>query len=232
MDQIIQRVFRYRSPDPAKLEAFGFSGEADGRYYETEILDGQFRVRVRGCDNAFSACITECETDEPYMLHLVESAEGSFVGGVRSAYEALLEKIAAQCCYGDIFKSGVSKAVISVIREKYGDELEFLWDDEDAAIWRRKDTGKWYGVLMTVSRRKLGFDSDEIVEVIDLKMLPEELERRVDGVRILRGYHMNKNHWISIVTDGSVPLGEIEELIEKSYSLAGKKVKKTKNLGA
>ena len=85
-----------------------------------------FKAAVRVCDNAFSASLTDCETDEPYTLHLVESAEGSFVGGVRSAYEALLEKIAAQCCYGDIFKSAVSKAVISVIREKYGDELEFL----------------------------------------------------------------------------------------------------------
>ena len=36
MDQIIQRVFRYRSPDPAKLEAFGFSGEAD-EGFEVEI---------------------------------------------------------------------------------------------------------------------------------------------------------------------------------------------------
>ncbi len=33
------------------------------------------------------------------------------------------------------------------------------------------------------------------------------------------GYHMNKRHWNTIVLDGSIPRGEIERMIESSYSL-------------
>ena len=35
-------------------------------------------------------------------------------------------------------------------------------------------------------------------------------------------YHMNKDKWISILMDGTVPAKEIMELIELSYSLTKK----------
>lgn len=34
-------------------------------------------------------------------------------------------------------------------------------------------------------------------------------------------YHMNKEHWISVVLDGSLPEGFPESLIEASYHLTG-----------
>ena len=85
---------------------------------------------------------------------------------------------------------------------------------------RRKDKGKWYAAILTVSRRKLGFDSDEIAEVLDLRMKPEEVEKSVDGQIILPGYHMNKKHWITICLDGRVSLEKICALIDESYKLA------------
>ena len=36
---------------------------------------------------------------------------------------------------------------------------------------------------------------------------------------ILPGYHMNKEHWISVVLDGSVAIEHIHELIQDSYAL-------------
>lgn len=36
---------------------------------------------------------------------------------------------------------------------------------------------------------------------------------------VLPGYHMNKRHWNTIQLDGSIPRGEIERMIENSYSL-------------
>ena len=33
------------------------------------------------------------------------------------------------------------------------------------------------------------------------------------------GYHMNKKHWITVVLDGSVPVGELARLIEQSWRL-------------
>jgi predicted DNA-binding protein (MmcQ/YjbR family) len=55
---------------------------------------------------------------------------------------------------------------------------------------------------------------------INLKCDPEEsveLRERFEG--ITPGYHMNKRHWITVSTNGSVPDSLIRELTEKSYNL-------------
>ena len=52
---------------------------------------------------------------------------------------------------------------------------------------------------MKVSRRKFGFDSDETVDAVNLK-LPVEMFGsfgKADGV--YPAYHMNKLHWISVL---------------------------------
>lgn len=49
----------------------------------------------------------------------------------------------------NVFKSVYAKELIEYVCSTYGDELEFLWQKfPDNAIWRRKDTGKWYGALL------------------------------------------------------------------------------------
>ena len=52
---------------------------------------------------------------------------------------------------------------------------------------------------MEVSRRKFGFDSDEVIDVVNMK-LPVEMFGsfgKEDGVH--PAYHMNKLHWISVL---------------------------------
>ena len=71
-------------------------------------------------------------------------------------------------------------------------------------------------------QKRLGIGEEGEAEAIDLHMRPEEHECTVDGKRILRGYHMNKKHWITVLTDGSTPPEEIFRLIDASYALAVK----------
>lgn len=59
-------------------------------------------------------------------------------------------------------------------------------------------------------------------EVVDVRMIPEDIEKQVDGIKILPGYHMNKKHWITICLNGSVSMDEICQLIDKSYIFARK----------
>ena len=43
---------------------------------------------------------------------------------------------------------------------------------------------------------------------------------------VIPGYHMNKKHWNTVILDGSIPVGEIERMIDHSYALVVKKMKK------
>lgn len=222
MNKIIQAVFKYKKVNFKKLLKYGFAEKDGGFEYTTEFSDGQMLLKISVAKSGeIFADVIDLETEEPFTLFLVDGAEGSFIGTVRAEYERILTDIADKCFEKEIFKSEQSKRVIEYIRTRYGDELEFLWEKfSDNAIWRRKDNNKWYGVILVVSKRKLGLNSDEISEIIDLRMEPEELEKTVDDKKYFRGYHMNKKHWITICLDGRVQTEELFKLIDKSYESA------------
>jgi len=43
---------------------------------------------------------------------------------------------------------------------------------------------------------------------------------------VIPGYHMNKLHWNSVILDGSIPLSELKKMIDHSYALVVKGLKK------
>ena len=82
----------------------------------------------------------------------------------------------------------------------YGTSPDYPFDEDFlTAVLRHGDNRKWYAIVMHVSRRKFGLDSDEIIDVVNLK-LPTEMFGSfgaADGV--YPAYHMNKLHWISVL---------------------------------
>ncbi len=91
--------------------------------------------------------------------------------------------------------------------------------DFDTTVLRHGAGGKWFGIFMRVARDRLGLDGEGTVELLNLKLDPEESYAvREMYQTILPAYHMNKRHWISVLLDGSVPQEFCELLIEKSFS--------------
>lgn len=219
-----QMFFRNRKSNLSKLLAYGFTKSNTGFSYSVDIAEGNFRLDVSiSQEGDIHTQVIDKESGDEYILHRTANAAGPFVGMVKTEYEAVLIEIAEQCFEPDVFKSRQGQELIAYVREKYADELEFLWKKfPDNAIWRRKDTNKWYAALLTVSAGKLGLDSDETVEIIDLRMKPEDIAKSVDNEKYFPGYHMNKKHWISICLDASVPIDEICTRVDTSYYLAGK----------
>ncbi|MBD5427766.1 MAG: hypothetical protein HDR39_00290 [Treponema sp.] len=225
-DFILAAAFGGKKPDFARLEQFGFSAEDGAHSYTERIAGGQLDLRVSvRADGTVRAAVRDVLTGEPYILHTVPGASGPFVGQVRADYEHVLKRIAAECFERDVFKSPCSRIVIGYVRERFGSELEYLWEKQfpGNAVWRRADNRKWFGALLTVSRRKFGMDSDEKTEVINVRTAPETLPLIVNGTTHFPGYHMNKQHWISVLLDGSVPAQDIFPLIDASYALAAKR---------
>lgn len=220
-----EEIFKYKSANFDKLVKYGFKLNDEIYEYKTDILDGDFNLSVKiSKEGAVSTKLYDNASDEEYVLHLMRDSVGEFVGKVKAEYEKALRDISENCFEREVFKSKQSKEIIAYVREKYGDELEFLWEKfTDNAVWRRKDNKKWYGVILTVSRRKLGLDGDEIAEVLDLRILPEKSEKLIDNKYYFAGYHMNKKHWFTVCLDGSVPTGLICEYLDESYALAAKK---------
>ncbi|WP_160154206.1 MmcQ/YjbR family DNA-binding protein [Microbulbifer sp. ALW1] len=86
----------------------------------------------------------------------------------------------------------------------------------DVAVFKIK--GKMFATLATqdgLARTNLKCDPDEAQALRDI----------FSGV--LPGYHMNKKHWNTVLLDGSVPDHEIERMMDRSYGLVVKGLRKS-----
>ena len=208
--------------DLKRLEKFGFKLKDNSYYYDIFLLNNQFKMTVKiNLDNSIFTEIIDVETNETYVLHLLEERRNGYIEKVYKTYSKVLEKIKKECFEDEIFKTDYTKEVVDYVKNKYGDELEFLWEKSPKnAVVRRKSTKKWYTAILTISKRKIGLDSNEITEVINLHNSEEEIKKLIDCKKYFPAYHMNKKHWCTICLDGTVELNEIYKLIDISYKLA------------
>ncbi len=85
-----------------------------------------------------------------------------------------------------------------------------------------KVAGKMFALCPAKSR----VDDDPLS--VNLKCEPELAELlREKYDAITPGYHMNKRHWNTVVLNGSVPEHKVLELIDFSYSLVVKGLKRS-----
>lgn len=215
-------VFKNKVPLWGKLLSFGFVFDENSYVYSCQIVDNQFDLIVCVIPSGqVQTKVIDLATGDEYTLHLVQNAVGSFIAKVRTAYLAVLQEIADNCFETKIFQSAYADKIIQYIKEKYHDDLEYLWPKfPENAIVRRKDNQKWYAALLTVEKNKIGLNGKQKIEIIDLRINPEELKKIVDGKKYFLGYHMNKKHWMTLCLDGSVELQEIFNRIDDSYILA------------
>ncbi len=223
MSDIIDDIFSGKKADGGKLTAFGFEKQGDGFFAKLPMGESGFTLQVTVTPPRAVETTVYDDCGEVYTLHLVEGAVGGFVGQIRAEYENLLRGVAQNCFTFDVFKANQSKLVAEYARNTYGDELEFLWTDlPDCAVLRRKDSRKWYAALMTVNASKFGLDGTDKVEIIDVRVNPDELPKIADNKSYFPGYHMNKKHWLTIILNGSVDIHTVYKYIDFSYTLAKK----------
>ena len=72
-------------------------------------------------------------------------------------------------------------------------------EDFETAVLRHENNRKWYALVMGVSRRKFGQNSDEKVDVVNLKLPTEMFGSFGPADGVYPAYHMNKLHWISVL---------------------------------
>ena len=117
---------------------------------------------------------------------------------------------------------------LHVCLDTYGTSPDYPFEEDFVtAVLRHSDNQKWYALVMRLSRRKFGFDSDEAVDVVNLK-LPLDMYGSfgaADGV--YPAYHMNKMHWISVLLpDAQTELTQF--LTSVSYDATKEKKKRKK----
>lgn len=122
------------------------------------------------------------------------------------------------------------QAILEYVKDKYKTEPDFPWKrDPDSAVLRHEDNRKWYGIIIKVEKSRLGLAGDEVTDILNVKsddQVFHDVLIQQDGY--LPGYHMNKQSWLTILLDGTVPFEEICRMIDASYSTTASVKKKQK----
>ena len=113
--------------------------------------------------------------------------------------------------------------VVKHIKSEYGANPEFLWPTRypGYAVFRHDNNQTWFALVATISSKSLGLKEDKAIDVINLKFDKNQTYDFAEtSDHIFPAYHMNKNNWITILLDGTLPNEMIFNLIEKSFLLS------------
>ena len=118
----------------------------------------------------------------------------------------------------------------ALILKKYDIMGDNPFEEYDSTlVFRHKANRKWFALLMTISKRKLGLPSDDKIDIVNVKCPQEIIDSMWAENGIFPGYHMNRAHWLSLSLDGSLDTDTIEWLVDLSYDLTKPKIPRKKS---
>lgn len=208
---------KYKLSDDILIN-FGFQFEENILVFKRNILNDEFRMEIKLISTDFEIEVYDLDLDEVYSLFSVDSANGEIVTAIREEVKDVLKKIL--CLERVIYED-----VLHYVKDQYNSTTvkPFKSNPNIKALVTPKD--KWYALFLDVEYNKLQKDSlvDSKVKIINLKHISSKISTIIDNRNIFPSYHMNKNHWISVVLDNNIDIEYVKELIELSYNLVNNK---------
>ena len=215
-------IFKAYQFNSKKAKEYGFVENQGVWTYNSTILQGDFLMMLTVKNGDLNFQVYDQETGDLYPQVHMESMRGTFVGTVREACLEVLYDIRKACFEVQEFLCPQTKRIMTLVQEKYENQLEYLWEkSSDTAVLRHEDNQKWYAVLMKISWEKLDKSREGQVEVVNLKhdQVADLLLRK----GIYPAFHMNKRYWISLPLDDTLSDEQVLELFERSWFLTSKK---------
>ena len=215
-------IFKSYQFNQEKARAYGFIENEGVWIYSCQILQDDFVMTVSITTDNVSFQVFDQETGDLYPQVHMESMRGSFVGSVREACLEILYQIRKACFDVQDFICPQTKRIMAQVQEKYGDQLEYLWEKSpDTAVLRHEGNQKWYAVVMRIPWDRFDKAREGQVEAVNLKhdCVADLLSQK----GIYPAFHMNKRYWLSLALDDSLSDNEVLDLLEISWNLTLKK---------
>ena len=215
-------IFKAYQFNSKKAKGYGFVENQGVWTFSSTILQGDFLMIVTVVDGVLGLQVYDQETGDLYPQVHMKSMRGTFVGSVREACLEVLYDIRKACFEVQEFLCPQTKRIMTLVQEKFENQLEYLWEKSpDTAVLRHDDNQKWYAVLMKISWEKLDKSREGQVEVVNLKH--DQVADLLVEKGIYPAFHMNKRYWISLPLDDTLADERVLELFDRSYFLTSKK---------
>lgn len=215
-------IFKAYQFNSKKAKEYGFVENQGVWTHSSTILQGDFLMMVTVEDGVLGFQVYDQETGDLYSQVHMTSMRGTFVGSVREACLEVLYEIRKSCFDVQDFIYPQTKRIMALVQEKYGNQLEYLWEKSpDTAVLRHENNQKWYAILMRIPWDRLDKGRDGLVEAVNLKH--DQVSNLLEKKGIYPAFHMNKRYWISLPLDDTLTDEKVLELFERSWFLTSKK---------
>lgn len=119
------------------------------------------------------------------------------------------------------------------ISDNYAAENDYPWMTNPMfEVFRHRDNRKWFALIMDIPKSKLGVESEEIIDVVNLKCDTVLIGSLISEDGIFPAYHMNKDNWITVALDDSVSDETVKALTDMSFVLTKSRTKRRKQENA
>lgn len=125
-----------------------------------------------------------------------------------------------------------------ILEEFGGVTKDFPWEkDPEYAVYRHTDNRKWFALQFFTSKAQLSrlktadpiletYAPDAKIFILNVKVDPEMIGDITRAPGFFPAYHMNRQHWITIILDSHTDPTKTKALIEISYNLTMKKIQR------
>ena len=112
--------------------------------------------------------------------------------------------------------------LIKYVQQEYICDIDYPWEKyPDYVVIRRRDNQKWFVGIFPIRGHQVGLDTNEFMDVVNLKCEPDLIPTLIRESGIYPAYHMNKQHWISVDIERYEDLVKLKMMVDMSYRLVG-----------
>lgn len=218
---IEQEVFSHAQINHDKLVAYGFTHRGNSYTISRTFMAKKFRadITITKSDDIIGTVYDTATGDEFLPMRVDNMADG-FIGRVKDAYTSLLINIRNNIATTNDFVSPQTRRIVQMIADKYTIRPEFPWEKyPHFGTFKHDDNKKWFALIMQLERNKLGVKTPGDVEIINIKLERDEIQKMLSKPGFYPAYHMNKQTWITITLDDTCTDKTIMNLIGHSFNL-------------
>lgn len=218
---IEEEIFKRCTPNYRELLEYGFH-KKDNKYFYTKDILNNFKVQITiDIDGQIKGKIIDKSVNEEYILYRIKNPTGEYVNKVREAYKDILIDIKNNCFNQNYFVYNQANRITKYIINKYHDYPEFPWNDANG-IFRNVKNQKWYAIIMFINKNKIDKSIDKEIEVMNIKLDNNTIQKLITKKGFYEAYHMNKKYWITIPLDDTLKDNEIIKYLDESYQIIDK----------
>ena len=208
-------IFYSAVPVYEKFIEFGFEKQGDSYVCKKELSATGFYTVLTVSGQTLRAEVFENGTDEKYVLFDVKNANGSFVSDLREQVKNIVEQFRHSCFKTD----SLHEKYIRFLESEFNCKADFPWEDSpDYAVFRCPNN-KWFALVMNITYKNLGFESEEKVFVVNLKADSDRINEIVDRKSVFPAWHMNKKYWITVLLTSVTDFEQLCTLTKRSREL-------------